>query len=81
MLGDRQPHDANVVVVTHNDFDHYDPDAIERVSIPETTIVADDGVDTSALATPEAVWALADNEDLTVDALLASFFRFGSSQF
>ncbi len=73
VLGDRQPHDADVVFVTHDDFDHYDPDAIERVSTPETTIVADDGVDTSALATPEAVWALSDNEDLTVVAILPSF--------
>lgn len=70
VLGDRDPHDADVVFVTHDDFDHYDPDAIERVSTSESTIVAYDGVDTSDLVTPAAVWALAaDDEELTVDGI------------
>ena len=69
VLGDRQPHDASVVFVTHDDVDHYDPNAIERVSTSETTIVAYDGVDTSDLATPEAVWALVDGDELTVDGI------------
>lgn len=69
VLGDRDPHDADVFFVTHDDFDHYDPDVIKRVSTPETTIVAYEGIDTSDLATPEAVWALADGEELTVDGI------------
>ena len=67
VLADREPHDAAIVFVTHDDFDHYDPDAIERVSTDETTIVAYEGVDTSDLVGAEAVWSLSHDEELTVD--------------
>jgi L-ascorbate metabolism protein UlaG (beta-lactamase superfamily) len=60
-------HDAAIVFVTHDDFDHYDPDAINSVSSDDTTIVAYEEVDTSDLAAAEAVWSLSYEEDLTVD--------------
>lgn len=41
--------DADVVFVTHDDYDHYDPDAIATVSTPETTVVSYEAVDTAAL--------------------------------
>ena len=34
---DAEPHDADVVFVTHDDMDHYDPDAIDAVADAETT--------------------------------------------
>lgn len=67
VLADRKPHDADIVFVTHDDFDHCDPDAINNVSNDETTIVAYEGVDTSDLAAAEAVWSLSQDEELTVD--------------
>lgn len=69
VLGDREPHDADVVFVTHDDFDHYDPDAIARVSSDETTVIAYEGVDTSDLAAGGAVWSLSYDADLTVDGI------------
>ncbi|MCH7661177.1 MAG: MBL fold metallo-hydrolase [Euryarchaeota archaeon] len=69
VLGDQEPHDADIVFVTHDDVDHYDPDAIERVSTDETTIIAYEGVDTSDLTAAEAVWSLSQNEELTVDGI------------
>jgi L-ascorbate metabolism protein UlaG (beta-lactamase superfamily) len=69
VLADREPHDANVVFVTHDDFDHYDPDAIENVATEDTTIVAYEDVDTSDLVGAEAVWSLSQDEELTVDGI------------
>jgi len=43
------PDPADVVFVSHDDTDHYDPDAIEAVATDETTIVAYEEIDTSAL--------------------------------
>lgn len=48
-LGDSEPHDADVVFVTHDDMDHYDADAIRAVSADETTIAVYEEVDTSDL--------------------------------
>jgi L-ascorbate metabolism protein UlaG (beta-lactamase superfamily) len=45
-----EPGDADCVFVTHDDFDHYDPDGIEAVSGPETTVAAYEAIDTSALS-------------------------------
>lgn len=67
VLDDHELHDADVVFVTHDDVDHYDPDAIASVAADDTTIVAYEGIDTSDLAAPEAVWSLSYEEDLTVD--------------
>lgn len=44
-----EPGDADVVFVTHDDFDHYDPEAIEAVSNAGTEVVAYADVDTSDL--------------------------------
>ena len=69
VLGDRDPSDADIVFVTHDDVDHYDPDAIKRVATSETTIVAYEGIDTSDLEGAEAVWALSEGEDSTIDGI------------
>lgn len=43
------PGDADVVFVTHDDFDHYDPDCIKAVSNDETEILVHSGIDGSEL--------------------------------
>lgn len=43
------PGDADYVIVTHDDFDHYDPEAIEKVSNPETQIILYEEIDNSEL--------------------------------
>lgn len=43
------PSDADVVFVTHDDFDHYDPDCIEAVSNDATEICVHRGIDGSEL--------------------------------
>lgn len=59
-----EPHDADVVFVTHDDFDHYDPDGIAAVSTDETTVVAYEGVATDEL--PQRVVTLPYRGDLTI---------------
>ena len=44
-----EPRDGDVVFVTHDDFDHYDPDAIEAVARDDADIVVYEGVDTTDL--------------------------------
>jgi len=44
-----EPGDADYVFVTHDDFDHYDPDAIEAVSKSGTTVAAYEAIDTETL--------------------------------
>lgn len=44
-----EPHDADVVLVTHDDFDHYDPEGIVAVAKPDTTIVAYSAIELSDL--------------------------------
>ncbi|KDE59385.1 hypothetical protein EL22_22325 [Halostagnicola sp. A56] len=46
---DSEPKDADIVFVTHDDFDHYDPDAIEAVATSDSTIAVYDAVDTTDL--------------------------------
>jgi L-ascorbate metabolism protein UlaG (beta-lactamase superfamily) len=46
---DGSPHDADVVLVTHDDFDHYDPDGIAAVATDDTAVAAYEAVDTSDL--------------------------------
>lgn len=48
-LDDSEPHDANVVLVTHDDMDHYDAEAVRAVSTDDTTIAVYEDVDTSDL--------------------------------
>lgn len=44
--------DADIVFSTHDDFDHFDPDAIEAISVHDTTIVVYTKIDTGDLARP-----------------------------
>lgn len=47
---DTEPGDGDIVFVTHNDFDHYDTDAIKAVAGPGVTVAAFEAIDTSDLA-------------------------------
>jgi L-ascorbate metabolism protein UlaG (beta-lactamase superfamily) len=49
---DGEPGDADVVIVTHDDYDHYDPVGVEAVSNERTTVLAYEAIDTSDLARP-----------------------------
>lgn len=49
VLGDH-PEPADLVFVSHDDYDHYDPDAIDRVATTDTTVVAYERIDTSDLS-------------------------------
>ncbi|WP_136601439.1 MBL fold metallo-hydrolase [Salinigranum halophilum] len=64
---DGEPGDADVVVVTHDDDDHYDPDGIDAVSNDATTVVAYEAIDTSDLGRP--VTPLAADATVTVHGL------------
>ncbi|WP_254529762.1 MBL fold metallo-hydrolase [Natrinema gelatinilyticum] len=44
-----EPGDGDIVFVTHDDYDHYDPDAIEAVADSDATIAVYEAVDTSGL--------------------------------
>ncbi|SDQ45940.1 MBL fold metallo-hydrolase [Natronobacterium texcoconense] len=44
-----EPGDGDVVFVTHDDFDHYDPDAIEAVATDDATVAVYEEVDTTDL--------------------------------
>lgn len=66
---DVDPHDADVVFVTHDDFDHYDPTGIDAVSDDGTTVVAYEAIDTSDLGRP--VTAIAYDGEVTVDGVHA----------
>ena len=46
---DDEPHDGDVVFVTHDDFDHYDPDAIAAVASDTAEVVVYEAVDTTDL--------------------------------
>ncbi|AHG04892.1 hydrolase [Halobacterium sp. DL1] len=56
--------DGDVVFVTHDDFDHYDPDAIDAVASDDADIVVYDAVDTTDLDRNQT--ALAYDESITV---------------
>lgn len=58
------PGDADVVFVTHDDFDHYDPEAIDAVSTDETTVVAYADIDTADL--DRDVTTVGENEETSV---------------
>ncbi|WP_254547050.1 MBL fold metallo-hydrolase [Halomarina pelagica] len=66
---DGRPADADLVFVTHDDYDHYDPDGIEAVSTPETTVVVYEGVDATDL--DRDVRSLAADEEFTVEGVTA----------
>jgi L-ascorbate metabolism protein UlaG (beta-lactamase superfamily) len=42
---DDEPGDGDIVFVTHDDFDHYDPGAIEAVAAPGATVAAYEAID------------------------------------
>lgn len=44
-----EPADGDVVFVTHDDFDHYDPAGIDAVAAPRATVAAYEAIDTSDL--------------------------------
>lgn len=44
-----EPHDGDLVFVTHDDPDHYDPEAIDAVADPTATIAVYEAIDASAL--------------------------------
>jgi len=64
---DGEPNDGDIVLITHDDPDHYDPDAIGAVAAPGATVAAYEGVDTSDLEFD--VVALPHEGQETVDAL------------
>jgi len=45
-----EPGDGDVIFVTHDDFDHYDPAAIAAVAGPDATVAAYEAIDTDDLA-------------------------------
>ena len=61
------PEDGDVVFVTHDDFDHYDPDAIEAVAGDNADVVIYEAVDTNDL--DRDVTPLAYEGSLTVDGI------------
>ena len=46
---DGEPGDGDVMFVTHDDFDHYDPDAINAVAKSDATVAIYEAVDSSDL--------------------------------
>jgi L-ascorbate metabolism protein UlaG (beta-lactamase superfamily) len=49
---DETPKDGDLVLVSHADHDHFDPDGIEAVAGPGAKIGAHSGIDTAALNRP-----------------------------
>lgn len=43
------PHDADIVLISHDDFDHFDPDGIAAVSTEETSVAVYEKVDSTPL--------------------------------
>lgn len=64
---DRAPHDADIVFVTHDDFDHYDPDGIDAVAAENTTVVTYDAIDTADL--DRSVTEIGVSGELDVDGI------------
>jgi L-ascorbate metabolism protein UlaG (beta-lactamase superfamily) len=64
---DDEPGNGDVVFVTHDDFDHYDSDAIEAVAGDDAYVVVYEAIDTSDL--DRDVTPLAYEGSLTVDGI------------
>ncbi|MEM4782694.1 MAG: MBL fold metallo-hydrolase [Halalkalicoccus sp.] len=62
---ENEPVTADYVFITHDDFDHYDPEGIAQVMDDETTVIVYKSIDTADLDI--AVQGIAD-EELTFDA-------------
>lgn len=61
---DDEPRDGDVVLVTHDDPDHYDPTGIHNVAGPEATIAVFQAVDTGDLDQDGTPLPLADEVNL-----------------
>lgn len=69
-----EPRDGDVVFVTHDDPDHYDPDAIEAVAADDADIVAYEAIDTTDLnreVTPLAYGGTLTVSGISVEAIPA----------
>jgi L-ascorbate metabolism protein UlaG (beta-lactamase superfamily) len=64
---DAEPGDGDVVFVTHDDPDHYDPDGIEAVAGSDVTVAAHEAVDTGDLGFD--VGELPHEGDVTVEGV------------
>ncbi|WP_440765268.1 MBL fold metallo-hydrolase [Natronorubrum sp. DTA7] len=64
---DDEPGDGDIVFVTHDDFDHYDPEAIEAVAGDDVTVAVFEAVDASDLSYD--VVDLPHEGELTVDGI------------
>lgn len=64
---DSPPQDGDIVIVTHDDFDHYDPDGIRAVAKSGATIATYEAIDTADLD-GEPISLPADG-DTTVDGI------------
>lgn len=62
-----EPGDADLVIITHDDFDHYDPAGIDAVATDRTTVVAYDGVDTTELS--QSVREVGMRDRISVDGI------------
>ncbi len=45
-----EPRDGDIILVTHDDPDHFDPEGIAAVASPDTTVAAFEKIDTSDLS-------------------------------
>lgn len=63
-----KPQDGDIVFVTHDDFDHYDPAGIDAVAKPDATVAVYEGVDTGEL--DREVVELPLDGSVTVDELV-----------
>lgn len=50
---DDKPRDGDIVLISHDDHDHFDPDGIAAVAGPEATIGVHRDIDTAALTRPD----------------------------
>ena len=69
-----EPQDGDVVFVTHDDFDHYDPEGIEAVASDDADVVVYEAVDTADLdrdVTPLAYDGSLTVRGITVEAIPA----------
>lgn len=64
---DGAPGDGDIVFITHDDFDHYDPEGIEGVAASDATVAAYEAVDTSDIE--HGVVDLPHEGETTVDGI------------
>jgi len=66
------PHDADVVLVSHSHYDHCSPPDIEKVSKPDTTVVAPgETIEKLAAANPVTPGDRLTIRDITIEAVAA----------